>query len=43
MRKFGEALKAKLEHLDTEIVKLKGAFTNAVDYDEVLTKLFDLT
>lgn len=43
MQKFGETLKHKLEHLDSEIVKLKGGFINVVDYDEVYVKMFEYT
>lgn len=43
MKKFGEKLRHRLESLDIDIVKLKGGFINAMEYDEVLNKLFDFT
>lgn len=42
MKKFAESLKSRLEHLDSEVVKLKGGFINAVDYEDSLMKLFEL-
>ncbi len=42
MKKFGEAVRARLEGIDQDIVKLKHGFVNASEYDDECMKLFDL-
>ena len=43
MRKFGTNFRSKIEHLDSEIAKLKNGFVSASDYDDTLIKLFECT
>ena len=44
MKQFGEKLKAKLEQLDQDVVKLKApALTNQTEYDQIMgVQIFQL-